>query len=196
MRHASSNPTQQASASASLTSHRHLTSSPPAVLVAVNSSYRPTRSPSRHHSKHQNTTPPRPPASSDARHDCCCKQPQTTPATSRKVCLNHTQSIACLLARCPLFRDPRGQPSAKPPFNPYIANLSVFRATRCGYLRFVPAYRGHLLSGGLLLEEHRKQALARINRQRDRTIPRSLVREVEHNLDTRTGPQPRDVMRK
>lgn len=117
MRHASSsssNPTQQASASASLTSHRHLTPSPPAVPVAVNSSYRPTRSPSD--TTRNTKTPlrhalrPRPTrATTAAAHN------RRPPATSRKVCLNQTQSIArlpCLLSAVsrPAFRKAAFQP--------------------------------------------------------------------------------------
>jgi hypothetical protein len=73
----------------------------------------------RHHSKHQNTTPPRHAlrprptrATTAAAHNC------RPPATSRKVCLNHTQSIArlpCLLSAVsrparPAFRKPALQP--------------------------------------------------------------------------------------
>jgi hypothetical protein len=117
VRHASSSPNQQASASASLTSLRYLTPSPPAVLVAVNSSYLPTRSPSD--TTRNTKTPvrhalrPRPTrATTAAAHN------RRPPATSRKVCLNHTQSIArlpCLLSAVsrparPAFRKPALQP--------------------------------------------------------------------------------------
>ena len=164
MRHASSTPSLYLSLTSRLPC-RHPTPSPPAVLVAVNSSYLPTRSPH---------TPPETPNHHSATPSGLVRRAPRLLLHTTADHLRLAERCASIrpnpllasLACCPLFRD---QPSAKPPFSPYIANLSVFRATRCGYLRFVPVYRGHLPSGGLLLEEHRKQSLARINRKRDHT---------------------------
>jgi len=91
------------------------------------------------------------------------------PAPSRKVCLKPIQSIPRLPCLLPAVSRPArpGLPHRRPsahisPIYPLPVRRSAATCT------FVPVYRGHLLSGGLLLEELRDQSLARIYRKRDR----------------------------
>lgn len=191
MRHASSTPSLYLSLTSRLPC-RHPTPSPPAVLVAVNSSYLPTRSPH---------TPPETPNHHSATPSGLVRRAprlllHTTadhPATSRKVCLNRIQSIArlpCLLSAVsrpvrPVFRKAGLQPIYRQSIRFPCDSLRLLAL--CTRIPRSPSFWRAIVRGA---GTSRSRAYIA-----GRAIPRSLIREVEHNLDTYTGSQPRDVMR-